>query len=108
MSTFVWDGEQMVNKANGAPMLSAAQRDLPPQSPMVQEFKAYACPISGKDITDPSMHKANLKKHGCVEAKEVGGGLNGEIKNHNFAKRRGLTVSDKFMDQPSKSKGTAK
>lgn len=105
MTTYVWNGSEMVDKATGNPMLSQAQRELPPQTPMVQEFKAYACPVTGKDITDPSMHKANLKKHNCVEYNEVAKPMDGEIKNHRFAKKHGLTVSDKFMDQPNLSKG---
>ena len=96
MATFIYNGTEMVNKATGEPMLSAADRAKPPQTPMVQEFKAYSCPITGKDITDPSMHKANLKAHNC-----------GEIKNHAFAKKRGLTVSDKYMDTPNLAKGIA-
>ena len=107
MATFIYNGTEMVNKATGEPMLSAADRAKPPQTPMVQEFKAYSCPITGKDITDPSMHKANLKAHNCVEAKEISNGLNGEIKNHAFAKKRGLTVSDKYMDTPNLAKGIA-
>ena len=108
MATFVYRNGQNVNKDTGEPMLTAEQRAAPLQTPMVQEFKAYSCPITGKDITDPGMHKANLKKHNCVEAKEVSNGLNGEIKNHAFAKKRGLTVSDKYMDTPSLAKGIAK
>ena len=108
MPTFVYRNGQNVNKDTGEPMLTAAQRCGPIQTPMVQAFTSYDCPITGKEITDPGMHKANLKKHNCVEAKEVSNGLNGEIKNHNFARKRGLTVSDKYMDTPSLAKGTAK
>ncbi len=105
MTTYIWNGEQMVNKDGGAPMLSKAQAEAPLQTPQVLAFTAYDCPITGKQITDPSMHKANLKKHNCVEALEVNNGLKGEIKNHDFAKRRGLKVSDKYMDQPQMAKG---
>ena len=108
MTTFVWNGSEMVDKASGEPMLSDTQRDAPLQIPQIMGFGAYDCPITGKRIDTLQQHNENLKKHNCVEAKEVSNGLNGEIKNHNFARKRGLTVSDKYMDTPSLAKGTAK
>jgi hypothetical protein len=101
MATYVMRDGVMVSKTTGTPMLSAADRARGVQAPQVMDqFTPYACPITGKEISDRSGHRENLKVHNCVEAKELGSATNGEIRNPKFAKKRGLEVSDKYKDQP--------
>lgn len=107
MATFVLRDGRMVDKATGEPMVSDDRRHEPPQIPQIMSFGAYNCPITGKRISTLRQHNENLKKHDCVEAKEWGGGLNGEIKNPRFAKKHNLKVSDKYMDT-MQDKGTNK
>tara|TARA_R110002096_G_scaffold177609_1_gene354218 strand:+ start:81 stop:416 length:336 start_codon:yes stop_codon:yes gene_type:complete len=107
MATYVYRNGGSFDKETGQPMLSDAQKAEKPATPQIMGFQSYDCPITGKPIDTLGQHNANLKKHNCVEALEVNpkGATNGEIKNHKFAAKRGLKVSDKYMDQPKLSKG---
>ena len=100
MARYILKDGQFVDKETGDPMLSEEERARPPSIPMIMGFKAYACPITGKEIRTLEQHRDNLKKHDCVEAKELGSPTNGEIRNERFAKKRGLTVSDRYRDEP--------
>lgn len=104
MTTYVQRNGKMVDKVTGEPMLTPEQRSAKPQVPQIMGFQAYACPVTGKPISTLEQHNANLKKHNCVEALEVNrnGVTNGEIRNERFAKKRGLTVSDRYKDEPHK------
>lgn len=102
MATYVYRGGQMVNKATGEPMLTDAERTAPLALPQRLSFEPYACPITGKPITTPEQHRDNLKKHDCVEAKELPQATGGEIRNAAWAKKRGMKVSDRYMDEPFK------
>lgn len=101
MTTYVYRDGRMVDKATGAPMVT---NPGPPQCPQIMGFKAYACPITGKEIRTLEQHNANLKRHGCIEAKELNSPTNGEIRNARFAKKHGLKVSDRYRDEPWKPK----
>ena len=105
MTTYVYRNGIAVNKETGEPMLSEAEKARPPSLPMILDFKPYACPVTGKEISTPDQHRANLKKHNCVEAKEImPSATNGEIRNERFARKHGLTVSDRYRDEPWKPK----
>lgn len=105
MTTYILRDGQMVNKATGEPMNTDPR--APIGLPMIMGFKPYACPITGKEIRTLGQHKANLKKHNCVEAKELGSPTRGEIRNERFARKHGLTVSDRYKDAPWKPKERA-
>lgn len=107
MTVYKWDGEQMVNKANGEPMLSPAQRRAKPQKPMVMGFGSYNCPITGKPIDTLGQHNANLKKHNCIEYNELKSPTSGEYKNERFAKKRGFEISERYKDEPQKPQSEA-
>lgn len=100
MTTYVYRNGIAVNKDTGEPMLTNSEAMRPPQMPMVLDFRPYACPITGKEITTPEQHRANLAKHNCVEAKELPSPTKGEIRNERFAKKRGLEVSERYKDEP--------
>lgn len=100
MTIYVLRNGVMVDKATGTPMLDAEQAKRVPAVPMVLNFKPYACPITGKEISTLGQHYSNLKKHDCVEANEVGSPTGGEIRNPRFAAKHGLQVSDRYKDEP--------
>ena len=102
MPTYVLRNGEMVNKETGEPMLTQEERAMPPSSPQIMGFKPYACPITGDEIRTLEQHNANLKKHNCVEQKELGSPTNGEIRNKRFADKHGLKVSDRYRDEPWK------
>ena len=107
MTTYIQRNGEMVNKDTGEPMLTPEQKAARPGVPQIMGFKEYACPITGKPIRTLEQHKANLKKHNCVEALEVNrhGATNGEIRNKRFAKKRGLELSERYKDEPWTPKG---
>jgi len=100
MTTYVYRNGIAVNKDTGEPMLSQDEKSRKPATPQIMGFQSYACPVTGKEIRTLGQHNANLKKHNCVEANELGSPTRGEIRNEKFAKKRGLTVSDRYKDQP--------
>ena len=100
MTTYVYRDGKAFCKETGEAMLTEEEAARPPQTPMVLDFRPYSCPITGKEITTPGQHRANLAKHNCVEAKELGSPTKGEIRNANFAKKRGLKVSERYKDKP--------
>lgn len=104
MPVYVHRDGKLVNKETGEPMNSAPG---PVGMPMVMGFKSYACPITGKEIRTLGQHKANLKKHNCIEAAEIGSPTRGEIRNERFARKHGLKVSDRYKDEPWQPKGRA-
>lgn len=107
MATFVLRNGEMVNKATGEPMLSAEERARRPQAPQVMGFQAYNCPITGKEIRTLGQHNANMARHGCVEYNEIAKPMGGKIKNHAWAKKRGMKVSEEFRDIATAAKGAS-
>lgn len=109
MAVYAYDPDTgaLIDKATGDPMLTDGERKAPPELPMIWGFKAYACPITGKEIRTLGQHNANLKKHGCIEAAELGSPTGGKIRNERFARKHGLEVSDQYKDQPWKPKEKA-
>ena len=100
MTTYVYRNGVAVNKDTGEPMLTEEEKSRKPQLPQLMGFSAYECPITGKEIRTLEQHKANLEKHNCVEYNDLKSPTGGEIRNEKFAKKRGLTVSDRYKDEP--------
>lgn len=100
MTVYKWRNGQFVD-ADGNPMLTPEDRAKPVQTPMVMEyFKPYACPVTGKEIWNRAQHRENLKRHNCVEGKELPSPTGGEIRNADFARRRGFKLSDRYIEEP--------
>lgn len=100
MTTYVYRDGRMVNKETGAPMVESPG---PVACPQIMSFEAYPCPITGKEIRTLEQHNENLRRHNCVEAKELGpSATNGEIRNERFAKKHGMAVSERYRDEPWK------
>lgn len=104
MTTYVYRNGVAVSKDTGEPMLSPDEVKRKPSAPQIMGFTPYACPITGKEIRTLSQHNANLKKHNCVEYNELKSPTGGEIRNANFAKKRGLDVSERYKDEPFERK----
>lgn len=96
---YTYDAAQgrMVNKDTGEPMVTG---DWRPTTPLIRDFRPYACPITGKEIRTPQQHRDNLERHNCVEYNEVAGdkAANGRLKNKRFAKKLGREVSEEYRD----------
>lgn len=70
--------------------------DWQPTTPLIREFRPYACPITGKEIRTPQQHRDNLERHNCVEYNEVANRMDGKLKNKRFAKKLGREVSEEY------------
>lgn len=103
MGTYVFRDGQLVDKATGEPMVKDVR--APIGLPMLMGFKAYACPITGKEIRTLEQHKANLKKHNCIEAAELPSPTGGKIRNRKWAEKRGFKVSEQYREEPWRPKG---
>lgn len=78
-------------------MLTEEQRKGPLALPtVISDIPEYASPIDGRMITSRSERRDDLKRNGCVEYEPSLSPTKGKIRNHEFAKKRGLTVSEEF------------
>lgn len=102
MATYVYRNGEFVDKATGEPMLTAEEKARKPEAPQIMGFKAYECPITGKEIRTLQQHNDNLKRHNCVDANDLPSPTGGKIRNPKFAKKHGLEVSEEYKDQPFK------
>ena len=92
MPTYVYDKEHgcMVDKATGMPMLNQFERARPLQTPRVQaDGEPYVSPVSGEVISGNKDRRDDLKKHGCIDARELRPERK-KFKNRRFIEKRGL------------------
>jgi len=92
---YVYRDGVAVDRDTGEPMLTGNE---PLSTPLIREFRPYACPITGKEIRTPRQHADNLRRHNCVEYNEVAGSnrMNGKLKNPRFAKKQGREVAEEY------------
>lgn len=87
----------MVNKATGEPLLTDEQRNGPIPCPTIRsDIQAYQSPVDGRWITSNSERRDDLKRNGCIDARELPSATGGKIRNKAFAAKRGLQVSEEF------------
>lgn len=96
MTTYVFRDGQMVDR-EGNPMLTEAERQAPPARPTIRgDIQPYQSPIDGKWITSASERRYDLESNNCVPYEPEHSPTKGKIKNHAFAAKRGLQVSEEF------------
>lgn len=94
---YVKRNDQWVDKATGEPMLTEEQRMAPLALPMIiHDIPSYQSPIDGRWITTRSERRDDLARNGCVEYEPSLSPTKGRIRNKEFAKKRGLQVSEEF------------
>lgn len=97
MTKFVKRDGHWVDKATGEPMLSEEQRNGPLALPtVISDIPEYQSPIDGRWITTRSERRDDLARNNCVPYEPSMSPTKGKIRNHEFAKKRGLTVSEEF------------
>lgn len=97
MAKYVKRGGQWVHFATGEPMLTEEQRKAPIPCPTIRsDIPAYQSPIDGRWITSMSERRDDLKRNGCIDARELPSPTGGKIRNKAFAAKRGLQVSEEF------------
>ncbi len=79
-------------------MLSEAERKAGIALPyIISDIPEYTSPIDGNVITSRSQRREDMKRHNCVDARELGSPTQGKIRNKAFAAKRGLQVSKEFL-----------
>ncbi len=97
MSVFVRKDGVWVDKVTGAPMLSEAERKAEIALPyIISDIPEYTSPIDGNVITSRSQRREDMKRHNCVDARELGSPTQGRLRNKAFCEKRGLQVSDDY------------
>lgn len=97
MAKYVKRNGQWVHFTTGEPMLSEEQRNGPIPCPTVRgDIPAYQSPIDGRWISSNSERRDDLKRNGCIDARDFPSPTGGKIKNKVFAEKRGLSVSEEY------------
>ena len=82
----------MVDKHTREPMLTAAERNRPLQTPRTfSDLPGYKSPIDGKWVEGRRARKYDLESNNCVDANDLPSPTDGKLRNRKFAKKHGLT-----------------
>lgn len=109
MARYVKRNGQWVSISTGEPMLTEAERSQPIACPtIISDIPAYQSPVDGRWITSRSERRDDLKRNGAVEYEPSLSPTKGKIRNHAFAKKRGLTVSEEYRDYDASAKRKAR
>jgi hypothetical protein len=91
-------------------IMSIAERDVFVTQPGIEQIirpvqvmsdiPEYRSPIDGSLIGSRSARRYDLEKNNCREWEPSDSPTGGKIRNHRFAKKWGLTVSEEFRDAP--------
>jgi hypothetical protein len=97
MTAYIQRNGQWVCKATGAPMLSAQERSKPLPTPyFLPDIPEYTSPIDGRVIGSRSERREDMKRNNCIDARDFASPTGGKIRNKDFARKRGLTVSEEY------------
>jgi hypothetical protein len=91
MAVFVYDKDLgiMVDRETRAPMVTGPYRPVVPA--VVADIPAYQSPVTGEYIAGKRAKRADLDRHGCVDAAELPKKTDGKYRSKAFAAKRGLT-----------------
>lgn len=97
MGCYIQRNGQWVCKTTGAPMLTAEERARPLPVPFfLPDIPEYTSPIDGRVIGSRSERREDMKRNNCIDARDFPSPTGGKIKNKDFAKKRGLQVSEEY------------
>lgn len=97
MARYVKRDGHWVDASTGEPMLTEEQRKAPLAVPMfIPDIPEYHSPIDGRLIRSRSERRDDLKRHNCIDARELPSPTGGKIRNKEFAAKRGLQVSEEY------------
>ena len=88
MPKYVFNGERMVDKATGEPMVSG---DWVPTVPrVIPDIEGYQSPIDGTWIEGRRARRYDLERSNSVDARELGTKRETRFRNERFIKKYGL------------------
>lgn len=87
---YVWRDGRFRDPKTGEPMQVPENASICAPS-VISDIQPYHSPIDGRLITSNSARREDLKKHGCIDARELGSRpTEGKFLNKRFAEKRGL------------------
>lgn len=94
MPVYRWRDGRWVDKATGEPAPKRAEAHKVRLAGIVSDVEPYRSPVSGAVIGGRAAKRDDLKRHDCVDSREVYGdsALGGKFKNKRFAEKHGLTA----------------
>lgn len=97
MAKYVKRNGQWVHISTGERMTTDEQRKGPIPCPTVRsDIQAYQSPVDGRWISSMSERRDDLKRNGCIDARELPSPTGGKLKNKAFCEKRGLQVSEEY------------
>jgi hypothetical protein len=91
MPVYVYRDGRMVDKHTGEPMNPEPLSGPFPAPRVVGDIEPYQSPIDGRYISGRAAKADDLKRHNCVDARELPSPTGGKLRNRKFAEKRGLT-----------------
>lgn len=67
-----------------------------PRIQIIKPMPEYRSPIDGRPITTKHERREDLKRNGCYEYEPSLSPTKGKIRNKDFARKRGLQVSEEY------------
>lgn len=99
MAKYLWRDGRFVDR-DGNPMVDPAAPYVRVLPQVMSDIPEYRSPIDGSLITSRSHRRYDLEKNDCREWQPSDSPTGGKIRNHRFAAKRGLTVSEEYRDLP--------
>jgi hypothetical protein len=87
MPIYVFDGERMVDKSTGNPMVTGPSGPVPCPR-VLSDMEGYRSPIDGSWIEGRRARRYDLEKNGCVDANDLR--TKKTFRNERFIKKHGL------------------
>lgn len=95
LAVYVRRDGKWVDKVTGEQMF-VPKRDGIAVPHVISDIPEYRSPIDGRLIGSRSERRDDLKRHNCIDARELPSPTGGKIKNKAFAAKRGLQVSEEY------------
>lgn len=99
MAKYLWNGATFVDR-DGNPMVDPNAPYVRVLPQIISDIPEYRSPIDGKLIGSRSERRYDLEANNCREWAPEDSPTGGKIRNHRFAAKRGLQVSDEYRDLP--------
>jgi hypothetical protein len=69
----------------------SCQGQLAAPMAVIKDIEPYRSPVTGEYVGGKRQKRADLDRHGCVDAAELPRTTDGKFRNRKFAEKRGLT-----------------
>lgn len=91
MPVYVCRDGRMVDRATGEPMNPEPLAGAFPCPRVIPDIQPYRSPVTGEVISGRRAKRADLDRHGCIDANDLPSRTGGKLRNRRFAEKHGLT-----------------